>query len=90
MNVEGRSKIDEPVLQIQGPRISPFVIRNSLFDIRHSVLFFASFAIPGAPGFKIVFERTGQRTRRRRPVTIADDAVRREGIESAPKTPVTS
>jgi hypothetical protein len=38
MNVEGKNKIDEPVLQTKGPLILPFIIRSSLFDIRYSFL----------------------------------------------------
>jgi hypothetical protein len=42
MNAEGRSKIDEPILKIKGPPILPFIIWNSLFDIRYSFLSWSS------------------------------------------------
>jgi hypothetical protein len=35
MNVEGKSRIDEPVHQGIEPRILPFIIRCSLFGIHH-------------------------------------------------------
>jgi hypothetical protein len=38
MNFEGKSKIDEPVLQAKGLLIPPFIIHSSLFDIRYSFL----------------------------------------------------
>jgi hypothetical protein len=42
MNFEGKSRIDEPVLQAQGPLILHFIIRSSLFDIRYSFLSWSS------------------------------------------------
>jgi len=42
MNFEGKSKIDEPVLQAKGPLILPFIIRSSLSDIRYSFLAWSS------------------------------------------------
>jgi hypothetical protein len=42
MHFEGKSKIDEPVLQAKGPLILPFIIRSSLFDIRYSFLSWSS------------------------------------------------
>jgi hypothetical protein len=37
MNFEGKSKIDEPVLQAKGLRNLPFIIFSSLFDIHYSI-----------------------------------------------------
>jgi len=42
MNFEGKSRIDEPILQAKGPHVLPFIIWNSLFDIRYSFLSWSS------------------------------------------------
>ena len=42
---EGKRNIDEPVLQAKGPLILPFIIRSSLFGIRHSFLPFMEFVL---------------------------------------------
>jgi len=37
MNIEGKRGTGKPVLQFNDPRILPFMIRSSLFDIHHSM-----------------------------------------------------